>query len=167
MAQTSYSTNTWQKPNKLTSQNCFLILHQQLSIPRGLLPGMDTNLCSSFLRRVISLHSWISSILQRHGGTKETHKHLLALHMLHVDEECDLDSTIRENEIQTKRAWVWSFTLEKTQSSLSRNRCDVPDSLRSASVCITFFLFQWPFKSVDHYWHWGGVQDSLHLPHLT
>lgn len=31
-----------------------------------ILPGMDTNFCSSFFRRVISLHSWMSSILHRH-----------------------------------------------------------------------------------------------------
>lgn len=50
------------------------------------------------------------------------------------------------------------FTPQKTQSFLRRNCCDVPDSLQS--------LFQWLLKSVDHCWHWGGVQDSLRLPHL-
>lgn len=42
------------------------------------LPGTDTNLCSSVFSRVISLHSWISSILCRHSKADETWTRLSA-----------------------------------------------------------------------------------------
>lgn len=48
---------------------------ERIRVRPFLLPGRDTNLCSSFFRRVISLHSWISSILH-------TRKQLLMKHAL-------------------------------------------------------------------------------------
>lgn len=53
------------------------------------------------------------------------------------------------------------LTQEATQSFLSRNPCDVSDSFHSACVFIKPFLFQRPFKLVDHYWHRGGAEDSV------
>lgn len=76
---------------------------------------MDTNLCRSFFSRVISLHSWMSSILHGHDETKETHisaswaAFQLTFYFKLWSEEGNHDSTVRENEIQTKTARSWSF----------------------------------------------------------
>lgn len=136
-----------QKAYQLPSQKGFfsfcglvLILHQQPSTPRGLLPGADTNLCSSFFKRVISLHSWMSSILHRHDGTGDTHSHLLAPHMLHVSQSAASHTLYRPRKWNTNReSWILPFF------SWSRNRCDVS----AFSICLHHHCFlSKPFKSV-------------------
>lgn len=130
-----------QKAYQLPSQKGFfsfcclvLILHQQPSTPRGLLPGADTNLCSSFFKRVISLHSWMSSILHRRDGTGDTHNHLLAPHMLHVSQTATSQTLYRPRKWNTNReSWNLLFFLGVEIAVTSQ---------RSASVYTTNFFFQ-------------------------
>lgn len=55
------------------------------------LPGIATKLCSSCLRFIMSLHSWMSSILQKqkkHGQTCKPHSVLMGLARSHLTLTC-------------------------------------------------------------------------------
>lgn len=127
------------------------------------LPGIATKLCSSCLRFIMSLHSWMSSILQKqkkHGQTCKLHPVLMGLARSHLNTwPWPLPGTY-EPERQ-RGSWHSSLTYFNRKQRVFNTKCPLSPwllVLLGSNLCIGhthYRKFQMPFAFLNIREHSG------------